>query len=278
MEENSVIKQRESIRAVHRPVDFDNPPVVETAIGLVFAPLKSWSLLHFGLLWERIRLEYPQAEVRLPTGSVQFEGIDLTLGPDLELSKLPLRCSFTDSVKTQSLQIQNNSFVRNWRKTEPQPARYVHYDEIRPLFVSDWKIYQDFLNDEKLQLPEVWQAEVTYINHLVRGQEWESPEELSNIFPFWSRKLSERHDFHALAFGFTASLPQNSGQLQVSANPVIRSDGKQVIQLAITVSHRPLGSGHEQLMSAIDACHEYVVTFFADFTSQEMQALWKRTK
>ena len=35
----------------HLPV-YKNPPVVETAFAIEFAPLAGWNLLHFGALWE----------------------------------------------------------------------------------------------------------------------------------------------------------------------------------------------------------------------------------
>jgi uncharacterized protein (TIGR04255 family) len=272
-------KQEQSARepANMRPVDFADPPVVETAIGVVFAPMKSWNLLHFGLLWERFRRTYPNAEVKLPTGKPQFEGLDFTSGAEIELSKLPLRCAFLDSARNQSVQVQSNSFVRNWRKTD-EPVRYVHYDEIRPLFVQDWSTFKAFLIEHGFQAPEIWQAEVTYVNHIVRGREWDSLMDVANIFPFWERRLTSRFDFRPYSFSFTAALPENRGQLNVLCSPVLRADGRQVIQLTISSCGKPSGSDDKQLMAWIDQCHEYVVTFFADFTSEKAQTAWRRTK
>jgi uncharacterized protein (TIGR04255 family) len=260
-----------------RPVDFANPPVVETAIGVVFAPMKSWNLLHFGLLWERFKRRYAKAEVRLPTGKPQFEGIDFTSGANIELSKLPLRCAFVDSARNQSVEVQNNSFVRNWRKVD-EPVRYVHYDEIRPLFVEDWSTFKAFLNEQEFQMPEIWQAEVTYVNHIFRGHEWDSLMDVAHIFPFWERQLTTRFELHPYSFSFTAMLPESPGQLNVQCNPVLRADGRQVVQLTISSSGKPSGSDDKQLMTWIDQCHEYVVTFFADFTSEKAQTAWRRTK
>jgi len=260
-----------------RPVDFSNPPVVETAFAVVFAPIKSWNLLHYGLLWDRYRESYPFPEVKLPTGSVQLEGIDLALGQNVDLRTLPLRCWFVDASKNQLIQVQNNAFIRNWRRMDA-PLHYIHYDEFRPLFVKDWATYRQFLSDEGFAQPEVWQCEVTYINHLLRGKEWESLTDMRQMFPFWQQKLSEKSDFDVSAFSFNAALPSKHGQLQVAANPVLRTDGKEAIQFTITASGKPAGSSNDQVLEWLDLGHSYVVKFFEDFTSQAMHSLWGRTR
>lgn len=260
-----------------RPVDFASPPVVETAFAVVFAPIKSWGLLHYGLLWERYRKSYPFSEVKLPTGSVQIEGIDLALGQNIDLRQLPLRCWFVDASKNQLVQVQNNAFIRNWRKMDA-PLQYIHYDEFRPLFVNDWATFKGFLRDEKLAQPQVLQCEVTYINHLLRGKEWESPSDVRRMFPFWTQRFSDKADFDVSAFSFNALLPDGQGQLQVIANPVLRSDGKQAIQLTITASGKPQGSDDDQILAWLDLGHDYVVNFFADFTSPNMHSFWGRTR
>jgi uncharacterized protein (TIGR04255 family) len=260
-----------------RLVDFANPPVVETAFAVVFAPIKSWSLLHYGLLWDRYREAYPFPEVKLPTGSVQIEALDLALGQSVDLRSLPLRCWFVDASRTQLIQVQNNAFIRNWRKTDA-PLHYIHYDEFRPLFIEDWATYKNFLADEQLTQPEVWQCEVTYVNHFLRGREWQSLADVRRMFPFWAQRVSNREDFDVNAFSFSAALPDKQGQLRVISNPVLRSDGKEAIQFTITASGKPMGSTDAQIIEWLDLGHRYVVNFFADFTSPTMHTFWGRTR
>jgi hypothetical protein len=98
------------------------------------------------------------------------------------------------------------------------------------------------------------------------------------MFPFWSHRLSERADLDVGAFSFSAALPDGRGQLQVVANPVLRSDGKEAIQLSITASGKPRGSDDGQILEWLDLGHDYVVNFFADFTSPDMHSFWGRTR
>src|SRR5882672_11751139 len=111
----------------HRIVDFERPPVAETALGVVFAPISKWSLLHFGLFWERVRRDYPQTDLVPAPGPGE-----LHFSPEgLDLKAFPIRAMFIDPTGTQLVQVQRNAFIRNWRQTE-QTSQYQHYENVRP--------------------------------------------------------------------------------------------------------------------------------------------------
>src|SRR5208337_1779423 len=173
--QSSVSDVKNPISPDLRPVDYEKPPVAETALGLAFPPIKGWNIFHLGLFWARLRDRYQHVEARLPAGSVQIDDFDLRLGPEIHLESLPLRAWYVDLSKSQLLQIQSNAFIRNWRALEAE-QKYIHYSELRPLFQEDWRAYREFLATENLPDPHVFQCEVTYINHLVKGREWNSLE------------------------------------------------------------------------------------------------------
>lgn len=257
-----------------RAVDYKSPPVVETAFALVFAPIKNWNLLHFGLLWNRYRSEYPNPEVKLPTGNIEAGDLLTSIGPDFDLRGIPLRCWFVDKTKHQLLQVQRNFFIRNWRKIEDTHS-YVHYDEIRPSFVKDWKIFKSFLADENLDAPQVFHTEVTYVNHLVKGQDWENSSDIQRIFPYWGRDLSGQFQIELSSFMTGASLP-GKGRLEVKLEPALRStDGKQILQLTITVIQVPTSSSDADLFAALDSGHDVLVKHFAEIISIDTQKRWE---
>jgi uncharacterized protein (TIGR04255 family) len=114
--------------------DFDNPPAVETLMGVYFMPLTGWRVPHFGLFWERIRKDYPTVEVRSPiiTGP-PGESRELNL-PLFEAEiNLPVRCWFRNRNETTLVQVQDSCFFHNWRR-ETNTLPYLHYDELRPTF------------------------------------------------------------------------------------------------------------------------------------------------
>ena len=97
---------------------------------------------------------------------------------------MPVRCWFINRDETQLVQIQNNCFIRNWRRTDLTPD-YLHYDVIRPLFQRDWMLFQEFLREQGLSRPTPWQCEVSYINHFVRGRDWNDYSDLNKLYPVW---------------------------------------------------------------------------------------------
>ena len=50
--------------------DFERPPIIEALLGVEFAPLKGWSIPHYGMFWERIRSDYPKQAVQPPMATV----------------------------------------------------------------------------------------------------------------------------------------------------------------------------------------------------------------
>ena len=256
-----------------RAVDYKNPPVVETAFALVFTPIKSWNLLHFGLLWNRYRAEYPNPELKLPTGNIEAGDLLTSIGPDFDLRGIPLRCWFVDETKHQLLQVQRNFFIRNWRKIEDTHA-YMHYDQIRPSFANDWQIFKTFLNDEKLDIPQVLHTEVTYVNHLIKGQDWENTSDIKHIFSYWNRDLSTRFRVELGSFMTAANLP-GKGRLDVKLEPALRLDGKQILQLTITVTQVPESSGDGDLFASLDSGHDILVNHFAEIISPDVQKRWE---
>jgi len=256
-------------------VDFKAPPVVETSLELALAPIRDWSLVHFGCIWsERFRDSYPKAEIRMPSGPVDLPDVDVrTADPDL--GSLPLRCRFTDDSDNQLLHIQSNRFIRSWRATEKHPD-YQHYDNLLPLFERDWLQFIDFLRTYHLSLPEIWQCEVTYINHLVRGREWESPNDLVDMFPSLQQSsFSNSHDLKLTSFAMGYQIGDGPARLQIVGQPGLReSDGKEIIQLSLTARCTPAASEWESIVQSLNFNHLAVVQNFREFTSAKLHSLW----
>jgi uncharacterized protein (TIGR04255 family) len=254
--------------------DYENPPAVETALGVRFSPIPNWNVFHYGLLLAEFEQTYPRHELRPPIGEVNWQ-----FPPQGDFANVPVRCWFINADDTQLVQVQNNCFIRNWRKTDKTPD-YLHYDVVRPLFESDWERFTGFLRRQKLSLPNVWQCEVSYINHLVRGRDWSEFSDIENVLPSWrgmpAEGLFARPEM--VTFAVSYALPDVNGHLQFAAQPGVRqSDGAEIIQLTITASSKPPGSTMSEILSRLDACRAAVVNGFAGFASEPVQKLvWKR--
>jgi uncharacterized protein (TIGR04255 family) len=262
-----------SISADLRPVDYENPPVVETSFGFTFPPIKGWSLFHLGLLWGRLRPRYQFAEARLPMGSVEVDEVDLKLGPEVRLETMPLRSWFLDSSKNQLLQVQPNRFIRNWRAAEAE-QKYFHYSDLKPMFQEDWTIYRDFLRDEKLPFPTVFKCDVTYINHLLKGREWNTLDDIGTLFKQMNFDLKG-----ALVTSVSFTAASGNNQIRMDAAPGIRPDGTPIVQLTLNVSGQPVGALESDIWFKLDECHKLLVETFAEITADDLQKqVWKRIR
>lgn len=271
---STVSRTESSASADLRPVDYEKPPVVETAFRFTFPPIKGWNVFHLGLFWARLRERYQFAEAHLPVGSVEIDDLDFTLGPEIRLEALPLRSFLFDSSKNQLLQVQPNAFVRNWRTTKAEGG-YCHYSDLKPMFQADWAEYREFLKNERLPLPSVFQTDVTYINHFVKGREWKT---LDDIAPLFQRMRLDLKGALVTSISFGATVGNN--QVRMEAAPAIRpSDGTPIVQLTLNVSGKPVSTSETDVWAKLDDCHKVLVETFAEITAKDLQEqVWKRTR
>jgi uncharacterized protein (TIGR04255 family) len=251
--------------------DYENPPVVETALGVRFAPIAGWNVLHFGKLLQAYKEWYPKLELKPPIG------VEIQLNPLAESFDFPLRLWLIDASDTQLIQVQHNFFIRNWRKTATA-TEYTHYEEVKPLFSRDWSVFCQFLDDQELPRPDVWQCEVTYINHVLRGKEWDTPRDFQRLFRIWKDTALDDPLESPETGSFMVSYALRGGsRLQFLGQPAIRRiDGTEVFQLTITATGKPEDSSPEKLLSWLDEGRAAVVNGFTAFTTEDAQEIWRR--
>jgi uncharacterized protein (TIGR04255 family) len=254
--------------------DFRKPPVVETSLGFYFPPLSGWSFVHVGALWQEFKDKYPKAEYRPPI-NVPGDAQKLIAEIFADVGKIPFRTCLVDKSNTQLVQLQNSCFFHNWRKTADTP-QYQHYGTVKPFFQNDWETFCRFLVKNSLQVPDVSRCEVTYFNHLVRGEDWQDMSEFSTMFPSCRVTEAEGMLSKIETANISVSYELGDGKFGVSVSPGVRqTDGKEVIVLTITGSSTPKGST-DDLFQHLDLCHRNAVLGFARFTSEDLKKKWER--
>lgn len=262
--------------------EFADPPVIETVLGVEFPSIEGWAIPHFGLFWQQIRSEYPQFEVQPPLAVVD----DLRSKEDRILQAVmieflpqpPVRCWYLDAGKTRLLQVQNDRFIHNWRKTEGGDA-YLRYENIKPIFEREWKRFAEFLTAEKLGLPAPARCEVTYVNHFLKGKEWNSLADVSRIIPSWTgcASVESLSAPNALSINVRYPIMDEAGHLTIQVQPAIRqTDRKEILQMTLTAKGRPTSPDLDGVLAWLDLGRDSVVRAFCDFTSPEMHKLWGR--
>ena len=264
--------------------DFENPPVVETVLGVQFTAVKGFTLLHYGLYWEKIRGQYPNAQIVPPLGSASEEfGAEAkprAIQFSMEIADAPeVRCWFIDDSQNHLFQVQNDRFIHNWRKVTGD-EKYPHYEHIRPKFKEEWVGFCEFLDKQKLSRPDINQCEVTYVNHIELEGPVKTFSDLPKAISGWSDASSGRFLPNPEKVTFKAAyvMSEKKGRLHITVQPVIRSrDGKEVFQLNLTARGKPASSQLNDVLEWFDLGRGWIVRGFTDFTTPEMHTFWRRT-
>ena len=262
--------------------EYGSPPVIETVLGVQFSPLSSFQVPHFGLFWNRIRRAYPLVEVQPPLSPMfeQFapKGTGGEIQVRFEEGQPDVRCWFKNQEETQLIQVQRDRFVVNWRKVTGQEV-YPRYTKFLPLFQEEWTRFGEFLEEEDIEVPQVNQCEVTYVNHFESGKEFQSFREAHKIFEMWSEWHEEGFlpSPETVRFNMRFLLPDQKGRMHVVVEPKLRTkDGKEVLQVTLTCRGRPDSPTVENILNWFDLGHEWIVQGFTQLTTHEMHRIWER--
>ena len=266
----------------NRLPSYERPPVIEVVCGVQYEPIGGFQATAFGLLWQRLRKEYPVVEQKPPLAEViERFGNEATDGGGIEVSKMPPlpRLFFVHSIPNWLLQVQADRFLHNWRKTKDSDV-YPRFPQVFGKFWSAWNDFLEFCSDEKLGDPQINQLEVTYINHIVQGNGWSGLGAIGEVFPdfHWRDERSFLHSPESLAWKATFALPKECGRLHVSLRHALRrDDGKPVLLCDLTARGIPKARDSDAIRAWFHLGREWIVRGFADLTSEHVQKeIWRR--
>jgi uncharacterized protein (TIGR04255 family) len=267
----------------HDLADFYNPPVVETVLSAQFERLAAMRSVHFGAFWQRVKDEFPNTGEQ-PALPPVLEQADEPASQAVQLrfenqETLPLpRLWLFNRNGSELMQVQNDRFIKNWKKAAPN-AEYPHYTPvIKPAFERDFKIFQTFVADEKLGAINVTQCEVTYVSHIVAGEGWSQRDEIEKIFTFWKQPPPHLYqgrpdDFAChIRFPILGSDGEWIGRLHVNVQPGSNiADNKPMYVMNMTARGMS-GSGVE----FFDIGRRCVVRAFEHLTTGHMHEIWRK--
>ena len=262
---------------------FERPPVIEVAISVQFDELAAFSPVHFGMFWERIRDRYPETEHHPPLGSV----IEVFGSQGVQRATLTMegafpigRCWYLGDDGHRLLQLQPNRFALNWRKLDAD-STYPSYDTLRNRFATELEEFLQFAADHELGTFEPTQCELTYVNHLEAGREWQHRSDVSEFLrhlnDIQSEYLPPIEDIR-LAWQYLMEeegVPR--GRLHVQLQPAYRaSDRHPLFVLQLVGRGAPVGQGLDGVLAFSDEAHAWIVRGFTEITTEKMHALWER--
>jgi uncharacterized protein (TIGR04255 family) len=270
---------------------FDRPPVIEVLASVQFDPPVGFNAVHFGLLWNRFRGDFPDIEQKAPLPQV-LERLGVNPQPQqiqVEFSTEPAlpRLWFISRSGDELIQVQPDRFIRNWRAVPTLGNAYPRYhDCIRPRFSADYAAFVGLLETERVGTIEPNQCELSYINHIVPNEHWSSHRDLASVLRCLSNEFCELLDYPTEAVNMASAHIINDGsgkflgRLHIKVQSAFRepqtTDEKQipVFVLSLTVRGRPTAKGVEGVMGFLDIGHRAIVNSFDQVTTPEMHKVW----
>ncbi len=251
---------------------YQNPPVNEVVCGMRFDPTDNLRITHFGLLWDKFRADYPIIQHAPPISSAKGKIlIDQRIG-------IPLpRVWFINKSDDQLIQFQIDRFYFNWRRKKSDYPRYDHvikqFENIRNTIVT-------FFSEFELGELKPVECELTYINHIPKGQGWNTIDDLPRIFSdfLWKKnKKSFLPNPQKVAWETGFTLPEQKGYLIVNLKQATRTEDK-IPLLVLELKTRGIGESKskEAIREWFDLAHEWIVRGFADLTTPKIQKIWER--
>src|SRR2546429_152509 len=171
---------------------FDAPPVVETVLSVQFSSLPGFATAHAGWFWkeylekltEDSRLKWTQAvdAVRLEDQFERFGSEDVW-GPPFSLKAVQSQPNRTQLIRADGermVQIQDTRFILNWKK---QTGAYPSFKPLLEEFRVTLHAFESFAVEGGFGNLSYNQWEIVYVDHLNKGELWDSARDWSKIFP-----------------------------------------------------------------------------------------------
>jgi uncharacterized protein (TIGR04255 family) len=261
---------------------FDQPPVVETVLGVQFSPLVNFTVGHFGWFWKSyLGSDWPKAE-DAPVLMDQFEkfGDELSwgaLGVQISISgNPPARLQITNAAGDRVIQIQNTRFIYNWRKRQNS---YPSYTKCRSEFDQFFAKFRKFVGDAGLGELNLNQWELSYIDHVPKGPLWQGAADWHKILP---GILGSSNSLAGTRFDGVGEwhygLEGERGRLHVSMQRARAesASGPEILLLSWTGRGPILNKPGWDLDAGLRLGHETILRAFLEATSPEAQRAWGR--
>lgn len=276
--------RRESQRAPDLP-EYGDPPLVEVVLSTQFAPISAVTTAHLGVLWTRYWKKFSRVEERPPLARVN-ETLEAPGVRDARVSfsvfeRPPApRLWFLKADGTELIQVQEDRFIHNWRKVGEDDA-YPRFETIRERFRTELADFQTFLAEESLGefLPDL--AEITYVNHIIAGDGWESLKDLERVFTFW-RTPDDIGEIEDAQFSARLVLRGEDGdpigRLYLKVTPAYRnSDKVPIFRMDLTARGAPLQDPTDDgVVAFMNVGRDSIVRAFTAATTAEMHKAWGR--
>lgn len=263
-------------------IEYTEPPVVETVISVQYSPIENFTSAHVGWFWKNYLDEHWSNVTELEVIADQFEkfGDDrswmLERGINFVEGATPNRFHIHRDDNERLIQIQQTRFIYNWKKGEND---YPSFDILLPEFFEKLDKYKEFVQESSSSELEINQWEVIYVNHLLMGKEWESPNDWrdifsDNIFPLLD---SADHEIDNIRGSWSFVIGENLGRNHITLSRVRLGSEEGAEALRFQFTARGPISGEVDLEGGLRIGHDSIVESFSAMTSKKAHEIWGKS-
>jgi uncharacterized protein (TIGR04255 family) len=264
--------------------DYDNPPVVETVLGVQFERLRLKNA-HLGAFWKTFdETEWPTVSdapllsnqrERFDAGAVWERALHFQLTQD-PAGRMQIKNANSDRM----IQVQNTRLHLNWLKKTGQS--YPRYETVRGEFAAVLEKFRQFVAREKLGdfRPNQW--EVTYVNQIPQETVWETPTDWGFFRPLGSVPTIERviegesfsGEWHFVIPGKRGRLHAEWQHGKASAEQKEGSE-RDFVRLTLTARGEISQGDPAAILEGLDLGRSTIVRSFRNLMSDEANHAWK---
>lgn len=261
--------------------EFENPPIVETAVGVQFTPSPGMTSGHFGWYWKNGLDQSWTKTAEAPPILEQFERFGERRAWSLPIPQFKFEQAISTRLQIISesddrvIQLQNNRFIYNWRKKD---ARYPRFEAIYPEFMEKLRGFRDFLRTAGLEDISPNQWEITYINHVPKGELWSSPEDWHNVFPglYFPPTSRDLVRFENLTGEWHYEIVPQRGRIHISGQHGKSLDTGEELLVLHLVGRGPVEPEEpgRDIASCLELGHRALVQTFVELSSKAAHQYW----
>ena len=260
--------------------EFTCPPIVETVLGVQFAPLPGFKSHHYGWLWR----EYLSTVQWIPIGDEKllpryveaFDDRQLKIStPSVQpQNAIGVRLKLRSEDRSRTIQIQPDKFYFSWVRDENcRPG----YAEVKPEFERLFNQFEKFTVAAKLGpiKHDLW--EVLYVNQIPRGPLWSEPSDWYRILPKFFPPSGPSCDgirFATYQGDWHFEIEPQRGRIHVQVAKMMMNQKPEPV-LFLKLTARGSIDDAMNLKTCLDIGHDACVRLFCEITSEEAQQAWR---
>lgn len=251
-------------------ITYERPPLTEVSFGLHFSPLVGFRAAHYGMFWSRLRPDFTETVDKPLVGQIAVGG------PSEEWFPLP-RVWFVHKALEHLIQLQPNRFYFNWRRS-PSEGVYPRFESLEPTFHSYVSKLGQFVAAEGLGSLDINGFELAYVNHIFRGEGWDTIRDIGKVFPdlSWRARSDSNKEPKGLAWHVVFEHSDMRLDIDVKSGTTTGSPARQVLIFELKAT-RTESVSLSDLTTWLAKANSEIVSAFEDLTDKRMQLeVWKR--